>query len=115
MEEVVLKKIAKFNIGTVEDDRRVELHINFLTNELILTAYTILNRDAISVWTKIVTKIISIDDITMETNFKDIIVEVNEEIDLKLETFKTLKELFKDVDSIEVIGGSQQEPGQKTG
>jgi hypothetical protein len=43
----------------------------------------------------------------METNFKDIIVDVNEEIDVKLETFKTLKALFKDVDSIEVIGDSQ--------
>lgn len=108
MENLNLKKIAKFNIGTIEEDRRVELYIDFISNELVLYAFTILKRDAISVWTKVITKIIPIDDITMETNFKDIIIGVNEEIDIKLETFKTLKELFKDVDSIEVIRDSQQ-------
>jgi len=113
MEEQHLKRIAKFNIGNVEDRKRVELHINFNTNELILNAYTILNKDAaILMWTKIVTKIIPIDGITMETNFKDIIIDINEEIDVKLQTFKTLKTLFKDVDSIEVIGGFQPKSDQ---
>ena len=96
-------RIAQFNIGKLEDFKRVEVYIDFENNCLIFNAHTGKKVGTLTKWTQVVRRRLYFDEINpKDLNFKDLIVEINNEIDAKTKTFELLTSFFEKVDSVEI-------------
>ena len=101
-----LHKISKFTIGP-DEFKRIEIYLNVLENKLVFIGLCAEKTTGVRVWHEFATRTIDLNAY-LEPNesqenlqFQTIVEEIYSEIVEKEKTLEVVRELFKNVDSVE--------------
>jgi len=115
MNDKYVKSVAKFTIGKVEELKRCEIFYNITDNKLIFVGSGAQKTTSGKIWHEYVRKEQNLTDIGNEagSNFKDVVETIYNEMKEKEETLKTLQELFKEIDAIEIASTTDDQPSDQ--
>lgn len=105
MKDDYIKSVAKFTIGDVKELKRCEIFYNITSNKLLFVGLGAQKTSSGKVWHEYVRKEQKLADMGKDvgSNFKDVIETIYKEMKEKEETLKTLQELFKEIDAVEIV------------